>query len=76
MVELGESWPWGLNCNLSPDIRMFLRVVDENTDLLGPDLLCPVSEDEEHRVDDVRFAAPVWSDDRSEAFVKRAQHLK
>ena len=54
---------------------MVLRVVDEDGDLLGPDLLGAVPEDEEHGVDDVGLAGSVGPDDGREGFVERAQRL-
>lgn len=58
-----------------PDVLVFVRVVNEDSDFLGPDLGGPESEDEEHRVDDVALAAAVRAHDGGEAFVERAQNL-
>ncbi len=58
------------------DVGVVLRLVDEDGDALGADLLRPVAEHEEHRVDHVRFAAAVRADDRRERFVERTQDLR
>ena len=49
---------------------MSIRVVNEDRQLLGPDLLSPVTEDEEHGVDDVGFSRTVWADYGGEGLVE------
>ena len=60
---------------LLPNILTFLRIVNENADLLGPNLLSSIAEDEEHRVDHVALPAPVRTDDRRETLVEGAKNL-
>jgi hypothetical protein len=50
--------------------------VNENADLLGPNLLSAIPEDEEHGINDVALAAAVRADDRRKTFVERTQNLK
>jgi len=59
-----------------PNVLIFLRIVNENADLLWPNLLGAIPEDEEHGVNDVALAAAVRADDRRETFVERTQNLK
>jgi hypothetical protein len=61
---------------LLPNVLIFLRIVNENADLLGPNLLGAIPEDEEHGVNDVALAAAVRADDRRKTFVERTQNLK
>lgn len=45
------------------DVRMSVRTVDQNRQLLGANLLSSVSKHEQHGVDHVGLATAVWTDD-------------
>ena len=49
--------------------------MDQNCNTFRANLLGPITEHEQHRVDDVTFTAAVGSNDRSEAFVERPENL-
>jgi len=46
------------------DVGMSVAGMNQNADLLRPDLRRSISEHKQHRVDDVRLAAAVGSNDR------------
>lgn len=56
------------------DVRVVLAAVDEDADLLRTDLGRTVTEDEQHRIDDVRLAASIWSNDRRKALKNNKSH--
>lgn len=52
------------------DVRMLVRTVDQNRQLLGADLLSSVSKHKEHGVDHVGLATAVRTDDAGEALMR------
>lgn len=51
-------------------VRKLLRVVDELRDLVEPELLRLLAENEEDAVHDVALARPIWTDHRTEVCVE------
>ena len=50
---------------------MFLTVVDEHTQLFRPDLVGTVTKHKQHRVNDIRLATTIWTNDGSEVLKGR-----
>jgi hypothetical protein len=57
------------------NVRMCIRVMDKNCNLLGTDFLCSVTKDEQHGVNHIAFAAAIGSDNGSETFMKGSKAL-
>ena len=54
---------------------MFLAVMNQHTDFLGPDLVGTVTEHKQHGVNHVGFTAAIWANDRGKA-LKKTNNIK
>ena len=55
------------------DVEMILAVVDKSTDLLQANFARTVTKHKQHRVDNIRFPASIWTNYGCEALKKQME---